>query len=88
MKYIACFLIMLWNTPVQAQLMPLPSAVYEYNMMAVNVEKGTEIRPILDGPTETLDNFRVKHFSLSDGKSLKLKKGEEKLVLIFLENFR
>ncbi|MBI0398568.1 cupin domain-containing protein [Cyclobacterium marinum] len=83
MKYIACFLIMLWNTPVQAQLMPLPSAVYEYNMMAVNVEKGTEIRPILDGPTETLDNFRVKHFSLSDGKSLKLKKGEEKLVLIF-----
>lgn len=82
MKYIALYLLMVWQTSVHAQLLPLPSAVYEYKMLPVNVENDTEIRPILDGPTETLDNFRVNHYTLSDGKSLKLKKGEEKLVLI------
>lgn len=82
MKYIALYLLMVWQTSAHAQLLPLPSAVYEYKMLPVNVENGTEIRPILDGPTETLDNFRVNHYTLSDGKSLSLKKGEEKLVLI------
>ncbi|GAB3012746.1 hypothetical protein GCM10027284_35500 [Cyclobacterium sediminis] len=82
MKYIPFFLLLVWQTYAHAQLLPLPSAVYEYKMLPVNVVNGTETRPILDGPTETLDNFRVNHYTLSAGKSLRLKKGEEKLVLI------
>ena len=82
MKLIILSLFMIWQTYAYAQLLPLPSAVYEYKMLPVKIEAGTEIRPILDGPTETLGNFRVNHYTLSNGNGLRLDKGEEKLVLI------
>lgn len=82
MKKIAFLLLITLSTFANAQKLPLPSAVYENKMLPVTVEKGKETRPILDGPTETLGNFRVNHYTLSEGKSLALKKGDEKLVLI------
>ena len=82
MKKLLFLLLITLPSFLNAQQLPIPSAVFEWKMLPAYAEVGTEIRPIVDGPTETLDNFRVNHYKLSQGKSISIKKGDEKLILI------
>lgn len=82
MKKLLFLLLITLPSFLNAQQLPIPSAVFEWKMLPTYAEAGTEIRPIVDGPTETLDNFRVNHYKLSQGKSISIKKGDEKLILI------
>jgi glyoxylate utilization-related uncharacterized protein len=82
MKNLIC--VLLFSLPVfsLAQPLPIPSAVYEWKMLPAIADGAKETRPIIDGPTETLKNFRINHYQLSEGNSITIKKGDEKLILI------
>jgi len=82
MKKLLFLLLLAIPTFGNAQHLPIPSAVFEWKMLPASAVAGKEIRPIIDGPTETLGNFRVNHYKLSEGKSITIKKGDEKLILI------
>ena len=76
--------VLLFTLPIfsLAQPLPIPSAVYEWKMLPVVADGAKETRHIIDGPTETLNNFRINHYQLSEGNSITIKKGDEKLILI------
>ncbi|EPR71372.1 cupin domain-containing protein [Cyclobacterium qasimii] len=82
MKKLLFLLLLALPAFANAQYLPIPSAVFEWKMLPASAVAGKEIRPIIDGPTETLNNFRVNHYKLSEGKSISIKKGDEKLILI------
>jgi quercetin dioxygenase-like cupin family protein len=82
MKNLIFILLVALSTFSMAQPQPIPSAVYEWKMLPFNAEAAKETRHIIDGPTETLNNFRIDHYQLEEGKSITIKKGEEKLILI------
>jgi quercetin dioxygenase-like cupin family protein len=82
MKNLVFILLVALPTFLMAQQQPIPSAVYEWKMLPVHADAAKETRHIIDGPTETLNNFRIEHYLLAEGKSMTIKKGEEKLILI------
>lgn len=80
-KWLFYICILALNTGM-AQRLPHPSAVFEWKMMPATIEGVEEERKLMDWPTETLDNFRIVHYTLQDSETMDLNTGSEHLVLV------
>ncbi|WP_439481378.1 cupin domain-containing protein [Cyclobacterium plantarum] len=80
-KLFFCIFILVLNAGY-AQHLPHPSAVFEWEMLPVSLDGAVEERKLIDWPTETLDNFRIIHYTLQGSQTMDLHSEEERLVLV------